>query len=114
METHLYIYLMIRVVVVCSFSLPYFLMFFGFITSNVKVALTALERLLELLDVPHEAAWHLATDKKLPPTVCQSVNYWTWCFCDSFSLSLSLSLSLCACVAHTIAFWLLIRFNYHA
>eukprot|EP01049_Picozoa_sp_SAG25_P003816 SAG25_NODE_229_length_11447_cov_5.927476_8_plen_405_part_00 len=50
-----------------SFSLPYFLMFFGFITSNVKVALTALERLLELLDVPHEPAWHVqAVDSQLP------------------------------------------------
>lgn len=45
-----------------SFNLPYFLMFFGFICNNIKVALTALERLLELLDVPREPPWHTPFD----------------------------------------------------
>jgi ABC-type multidrug transport system fused ATPase/permease subunit len=45
-----------------SFNLPYFLMFFGFIVNNIKVALTALERLLELLDVPQEPPWHTPFD----------------------------------------------------
>ena len=38
-------------------------MFFGFICANVKVALTSLERVLELLDVPQEPAWHVSADK---------------------------------------------------
>ena len=45
-----------------SFNLPYFLMFFGFIVNNVKVALTALERLLELSDVPQKPPWHTPFD----------------------------------------------------
>jgi ATP-binding cassette subfamily C (CFTR/MRP) protein 1 len=45
-----------------SFNLPYFLMFFGFIVNNIKVALTALERLMELLDVPQEPPWHTDFD----------------------------------------------------
>jgi ABC-type multidrug transport system fused ATPase/permease subunit len=49
-----------------SFTLPYFLMFFGFICSNVKVALTSLERVLELLAVPQEPSWHLPEDETRP------------------------------------------------
>jgi ABC-type multidrug transport system fused ATPase/permease subunit len=45
-----------------SFVVPYFLMFYGFIISNIKVALTALERLLELLELPQEPPWHTAED----------------------------------------------------
>eukprot|EP01052_Picozoa_sp_SAG31_P024550 SAG31_NODE_2096_length_6455_cov_2.145060_6_plen_254_part_00 len=48
-----------------SFALPYFLMFYGFIISNIKVALTALERLMELLEVPHEPEWRLPTDSTI-------------------------------------------------
>lgn len=49
-----------------SFILPYFLMFFGFICSNVKVALTSLERVLELTKVPQEPAWRLSEDDTRP------------------------------------------------
>ena len=52
-----------------AFALPYFLMFYGFIISNIKVALTALERLMELLEVPHEPAWRLPADQPGWPTV---------------------------------------------
>lgn len=50
-----------------SFSLPYFLQFFGFILSNVKIALTSLERLQDLLHLPQEPAWAIDADNDLPP-----------------------------------------------
>ena len=49
-----------------AFQLPYFLMFYGFIINNLKVALTALERLLELLMVPQEPAWSTEFDERHP------------------------------------------------
>jgi len=43
-------------------------MFFSLNVLQVTAALTALERLLELLDLPHEPAWRVpSVDDHLPP-----------------------------------------------